>query len=77
MEFLPSPSPAQLVKEARESLKRSPPEPPRERIIRMVREGRINSRGELTKLFGGAAEPEPDRETWTPERPTKNGKPKK
>lgn len=77
MEFLPSPSPAQLAKEAREALKRVPPEPPRERFIRMVREGRINARGELTNLFGGSAEPEPHRETWTPERASKNGKPKK
>ena len=76
MEILPSPSPAQLAKEAREAFKRVPPKSPREDFIEMVREGRINARGELTKLFGGQAEPEPHRETWTPERSSKNGKPK-
>lgn len=75
MKILHSPSPAELAKEARETLSRFPPEPPREHFMRMVREGRINARGELTNLFGGQAEPEPHRETWTPEGSPKNGKP--
>jgi hypothetical protein len=33
--------------------------PPREGFARMVRDGLINARGELTRLFGGEAEPEP------------------
>lgn len=76
MEILRSPSPAEVAKEIREAYKRIPPEPPREHFIRLVREGTINARGELTKLAGGWAKPEPDRETWTPERASKNGKPK-
>ncbi|HVC98847.1 MAG TPA: hypothetical protein VND64_34600 [Pirellulales bacterium] len=32
--------------------------PPKEDFARMVREGLINARGELTKLVGGDAEPE-------------------
>ena len=76
MEILPSPSPAQLAKEAREAFKRVPPKSSREEFIEMVRDGLINARGELTNLFGGQGKPEPDRESWTPERSTKNGKPK-
>lgn len=76
MKILPSPSPTELAQEAREALKRQPPKSPREDFMEMVREGRINARGELTNLFGGQAEPEPQRETWTPERSPKNGKPK-
>jgi hypothetical protein len=33
--------------------------PPKENFERMVAIGLINSEGELTKLFGGEAEPEP------------------
>ena len=76
MEFLPSPSPAEIAKEAREALKRVPPKSPREDFMEMVRDGLINARGELTTLFGGEAKPEPNRETWTPEEASKNGKPK-
>jgi hypothetical protein len=33
--------------------------PPKENFARMVRHGIINSKGKLTKLFGGEADPEP------------------
>lgn len=33
--------------------------PPKEHFARMVRNGLINARGQLTKLFGGDADPEP------------------
>ena len=33
--------------------------PPKEDFERMVRNGLINSEGELTRWFGGEAEPEP------------------
>lgn len=33
--------------------------PPKENFARMVRHGLINSKGQLTKLFGGDADPEP------------------
>jgi hypothetical protein len=77
MELLPSPSPKQLAQEIREAFKQVPRPSPRDLFIEMVREGRINARGELTKLFGGSAEPEPNRETWLPPDQSANGKPKK
>ena len=33
--------------------------PPNEHFARMVADGLINAQGQLTKLFGGDAEPEP------------------
>lgn len=33
--------------------------PPKEHFARMVQDGLINAKGQLTKLFGGDAEPEP------------------
>ena len=33
--------------------------PPKEHFARMVQDGLINAQGQLTKLFGGEAEPEP------------------
>ena len=33
--------------------------PPKEGFARMVRDGIINARGQVTKLVGGEAEPEP------------------
>ena len=75
MEILPSSTPAELAKRMREAFERIPRVPPREHFIRMVREGRINARGQLTKLFGGQAKPEPNRETWMPEDASANGKP--
>jgi hypothetical protein len=33
--------------------------PPKEHFARMVADGLINAQGQLTKLFGGDAEPEP------------------
>jgi hypothetical protein len=40
---------------------------PREHFTWMVRKGMINARGQVTRLIGGSAEPEPDYETWTRE----------
>lgn len=37
----------------------------------LVRKGWINARGQVTKLLGGAANPEPNYATWTED----NGKP--
>ncbi len=65
MRFLPSPSPEELAREAREALRRAPKKTSIEDFTDMVRKGFINARGEVTKLIGGTAEPEPDRETWT------------
>jgi hypothetical protein len=36
--------------------------PPKEHFARMVQDGLINAKGQLTKLFGGEAEPEPGAE---------------
>ncbi len=33
--------------------------PPKEGFERMIRDGLINAQGQLTKLFGGDADPEP------------------
>jgi hypothetical protein len=33
--------------------------PPKEHFARMVADGLINSEGQLTRLYGGEAEPEP------------------
>lgn len=33
--------------------------PPKEDFARMVRDGLINARGQLTRLYGGDADPEP------------------
>jgi hypothetical protein len=63
-----SPTPEQLAKEAREALSRRPAMTPREHFTWMVRKGMINARGEVTRLIGGTAEPEPSFETWAPER---------
>jgi hypothetical protein len=62
-----SPTAEQLAQEAREALSRRPAMTPREHFTWMVRKGMINARGEVTRLIGGSAEPEPNHETWTPE----------
>jgi hypothetical protein len=62
-----SPTPEQLAREAREALSRRPGMTSREHFTWMVRQGLINARGEVTRLIGGSAEPEPDYETWTPD----------
>jgi hypothetical protein len=63
-----SPTPEQLAQEARDALSRRPAMTPREHFTWMVRKGMINARGEVTRLIGGSAEPEPSYETWTPQR---------
>jgi hypothetical protein len=51
------PSPRELADEAREALRASP-EDPKRHFQRLVEMGWINTRGEVTKLLGGDAEPE-------------------
>ncbi len=63
-----SPTPEQLAQEAREALSRRPPMTSREHFIWMVRKGMVNARGQVTRLIGGSAEPEPNYETWTPDK---------
>jgi hypothetical protein len=52
-------SPYELAAEARKTLENDP-ETPREHFARLVRKGFINSHGEVTRLLGGDAEPEPE-----------------
>jgi hypothetical protein len=61
------PTPKELAAEAREAFRRMPPKSPREHFIDLVRKGFINAQGQVTRLIGGSAEPEPNYETWTPE----------
>jgi hypothetical protein len=56
-DFTRFPTPAEIAEEAREAMRRSP-ESPKEHFDRLVRLGFINTRGEVTKLLGGDAEPE-------------------
>jgi hypothetical protein len=58
-------TPEELAREAQEARKRRPPRDPRELFIELVRAGFINGKGEVTRLIGGSAEPEPNYETWT------------
>jgi hypothetical protein len=51
------PSPQEIAREAREALAKSR-ETPREHFDRLIREGFINSKGEVTRKLGGDAEPE-------------------
>jgi len=62
------PTPEQLAAEAREALRKHPPKEGLELFIDLVRRGFINSQGQVTRLIGGSAEPEPDYENWTPTR---------
>jgi hypothetical protein len=62
------PTPEDLAREARKALRNHPPKEGLELFIDLVRKGFINARGQVTRLIGGSAEPEPDYETWTPER---------
>ncbi len=39
----------------------------------MVCNGFINAEGEVTRLIGGSAEPEPDYQNWTPSEADKPG----
>ncbi len=61
----PFPTTEELVREAREALSRGPKRTPLEDFEWMVRKGFINARGEVTRLIGGSAEPEPNYETWS------------
>ena len=67
MRFLDSPSPEELAAEAREVWRRRPPRSSHEHFTELVRKGWINARGQVTKLLGGIAEPEPNYQTWTME----------
>jgi hypothetical protein len=62
-----TPTPEEIAAEAREVLQREPRESSREHFTRLVRNGWINARGQVTKLLGGTADPEPNYETWTAE----------
>jgi hypothetical protein len=62
------PTPEELAREAREALRKHPPPQGRELFIWLVRKGFINARGQVTRLIGGSAKPEPDYQNWTPER---------
>jgi hypothetical protein len=61
------PTPEELAKEAREALRRRPPRSPRDLWTWLIRKGFINAKGQVTKLIGGSAEPEPNYQTWTPD----------
>jgi hypothetical protein len=65
----PFPTPKELAAEAREALRKHPPLEGRELFAWMVRQGFINAQGQVTRLIGGSAEPEPDYENWTPRKP--------
>ena len=67
------PTPEELAQEARAALSRRPAMTPREHFTWMVRKGLINARGQVTRLIGGSAEPEPDYQTWTPDRAAADG----
>lgn len=53
------PTTEELAREAREALSRCK-ETSHEHFERLVRYGWINRKGEVTRLLGGEAEPEPD-----------------
>jgi len=52
------PTPQEIGREAREALAKSR-ETPQEHLARLIRLGWINRKGEVTRLMGGDAEPEP------------------
>ena len=62
----PFPTPEELAAEARETLRRHPPKTGRALFQELVRKGFINAQGQVTRLIGGSAEPEPDYQNWTP-----------
>jgi hypothetical protein len=51
-------TPAEIAEEARQALARVK-ETPQETWDRLIRLGWINAKGEVTKVFGGDADPEP------------------
>ena len=59
------PSPEELATEARAALRNRPPDSGHALFVRLIRKGFINARGQVTRLIGGSAEPEPNHETWT------------
>jgi hypothetical protein len=63
----PFPTPKELIAEAREVLRQHPPLEGRELFKDLVRQGFINAQGQVTRLIGGSAEPEPDYENWKPD----------
>jgi hypothetical protein len=67
-------SPKEIAREAREALARNP-ETPEQHFERLVRAGFINKHGEVTKLLGGDADPEPYAENKLPE-PKRRAAPK-
>jgi hypothetical protein len=72
-------TPQELAREAREALAKNPLTP-KQRFEQMVRAGFVNERGEVTKLLGGDADPEPYAENKLPEpkrRSTSNGRKRK
>jgi hypothetical protein len=68
-----SPTAQEIAREAREALARSP-ETPEEHFARLVRCGFLNARGEVTRILGGDAEPEPNSTAAGACEPQKNGK---
>lgn len=66
MIFLPSPFAEEIAQEAREWLRKHLPKEGMDLLIDLVRKGFINARGQVTRLIGGSAEPEPDYQNWTP-----------
>lgn len=52
-------SPKEVAEEALAALRREPRPTPEETWARLIKLGFINSRGEVTKLLGGDADPEP------------------
>ncbi len=64
-----SPTPEQLVAEIREGFRRVPPLTGHELFVSLIRSGFINARGEVTRLIGGEAEPEPNYQNWKDEKP--------
>jgi len=62
------PTSEELAAEAREALRRAPPQSSREHFQELVRLGWINARGKVTTFLGGVVDPEPDYQTWTDER---------
>jgi hypothetical protein len=63
------PTPEELAAEAREALRKVPPKTGNALFVDLVRKGFINSSWQVTKLIGGLAEPEPNYETWTQDKP--------
>jgi hypothetical protein len=62
-----SPTPEEIAAEAWEAWRRRPRRNSREHFMHLVRKGWINAKGEVTRLIGGSADPEPNYETWTEE----------